>query len=53
MTFLMGHTYFDVNANSFVYDISFDFFLGWDLSLSRIRCLQLALDYLKFEEIEE
>ncbi|CAH9071176.1 unnamed protein product [Cuscuta epithymum] len=25
---------------------------GWDLSLSRIRCLQLALDYLKFEEIE-
>ncbi|XP_031108009.1 uncharacterized protein LOC116012576 isoform X2 [Ipomoea triloba] len=25
---------------------------GWDLSLPRIRCLQLALDYLKFEEIE-
>ncbi|RAL44025.1 hypothetical protein DM860_014162 [Cuscuta australis] len=25
---------------------------GWDLSVCRIRCLQLALDYLQFEEIE-
>ncbi|GMP35733.1 hypothetical protein CsSME_00008072 [Camellia sinensis var. sinensis] len=26
---------------------------GWDLKISRIRRLQLALDYLKFEEIEK
>lgn len=28
-------------------------FAGWDLSVTRIRHLQLALEYLKFEEIEK
>jgi hypothetical protein len=25
---------------------------GWDTKISRIRQLQIALDYLKFDEIE-
>ncbi|KAL5714718.1 hypothetical protein ACHQM5_016641 [Ranunculus cassubicifolius] len=26
---------------------------GWDLKFARLRCLQLALDHLKFDEIEQ
>lgn len=30
-----------------------DTVLGWELRISRIRRLQLALDYLNFDEIEK
>lgn len=34
-------------------DKDVDIVLGWELRISRIRRLQLALDYLKFDEIEK
>ncbi|KAL5999629.1 hypothetical protein ACLOJK_037914 [Asimina triloba] len=32
--------------------LQFDIIAGWDLKIARLRCLHLALDYLKYDEIE-
>lgn len=35
------------------YEIIITSMSGWDLKISRMRRLQMALDYLKFDEIEQ
>jgi len=49
----MEMTHFRISLINFIFMlISFLSPSGWDIKISRIRQLQIALDYLKFDEIE-
>lgn len=43
----------DINILRLAQDMEIALLSGWDLKMSRLRRLQLGLDYLKFDEIEK